>query len=133
MHRSTPLNRVDWSPPRQGVLLSSVLESIFGSSHEKRSGRTFSERVGAVAGNGRAGGSDVQAIMESEIIPLRNQLVHGAVAGLEVPESLLGTLVDICRACVTAFLEFLTHHQTDSPSTAEKAFNKRCAAAAAGD
>ena len=98
-----------------------VLESIFGRAYEVRAGRAFAERVDAAVG----GDGEVARVVESQIIPVRDRLLHGSGAGLEVSPSLLDQVVDICRRCVASFLEFLAEHPTDTSAEAEDAFNTR--------
>jgi hypothetical protein len=103
-----------------------VLESIFGRAYESRAGRSFAERVDAAVGTALNRDVDVAEAMQSQIVPLRDRLLHGSGAGLEVPQTLLDLMVDICRVCVGRFLEFLLEHPTESPAVAEKAFNASC-------
>lgn len=105
-----------------------VLESIFGRSSQSRAGRSFAGRIASAVGPDLGGGVDVEEAVESRIVPLRDRLIHGSGAGLEVSRPVLDLLVEICRRSVARFLEFLAEHPTRSPAEAEKGFNARCAA-----
>lgn len=106
-----------------------LLESLFGRAHETRAGRSFARRVGAAAGTFLGDADTLSDSMESDLLPLRNRLVHGAGAEEKEASAAIPRLVLICRSCLTAFLDHLAAQPAATPAEAEEDFNARCAAA----